>query len=108
MTENTPVPPAQDAEVKPEEVAAPTTIKIANGQEVTLHPEEMAILIAFDQRTGQPAVYEVQNCPLRAYSRMLLNEALALYNTLSLAKNTASEVIRMQEEKKKPGLFGAR
>lgn len=101
---NTPVPPAEGGEAKQEEVVLPK-IKVASGDEVTLHPEEIAILITFDTRTGQPAVYDVQNCPLRAFSKMLLNEALDLYNVIKISSNTAKTIADM-EEKKKKGLFG--
>lgn len=100
MTEGTP-----NVEPTPEQLAPePIQVKLASGEQVTLQAHEMAVLVVLDQRNGSPAVYEVQNCPLRAYSKMLLNEALNLYNVLSVANSTAKVIDELQEKKPK-GIF---
>ena len=77
-------------EVKPEAAEAPVTIKIAGGEEIVLSPNHLAVLVILDPTNGTPAVFNVQNCPLRAFSRMLLNEALGLYSLVSNANYTTS------------------
>ena len=72
---------AQDGAKKEEFV--PVRIKPAEGEEVVLNENDLAVLVVLDPSTGQPVVYNIQNCPLRAFARMLMNEALMLYQLTS-------------------------
>lgn len=81
----------------------PVKIKPAIGAEIVLDPAEMAILVTLDTRTGAPVVHNIQNCPLRAYAKMLLNEALNLYNLTSQANTTIAVLERHMIDASKGG-----
>lgn len=85
-----PVEGAERVEKQELPAAEPVVIKIAGGEDVTLKSNDLAVLVILDPYTGTPAVFNVQNCPLRAFSRMLLNEALNLYALVSHANYTTS------------------
>lgn len=88
-------------------------IKPQVGQEIVLEPSEIAVVVSIDSRTGQPVVYNLQNCQTRAFARMCLHEALALYELLSTSSYTVTELLhtmkKMGEKEKGKGglhLFG--
>lgn len=97
------------AETGKEETVAPKTVTIADGQVIPLDPNHMAVLVIMDPAVGSPMIFNVQNCPLRAYSRMLLTEALNLYSLTSQANLTAGKLFEVltaaAKADKKKGLF---
>lgn len=76
-------------EIKKDEYV-PVRIKPAQGEEVVLKENDLAVLIVMDPTTGAPVVYDIQNCPLRGFARMLMNEALMLYQLTSQGHTTVA------------------
>lgn len=101
----TPKPEVETKE-QTEAEATPRKIVLSNGQELTLKPTDMAVVVMFDTVSGQPAVFDIQNTPHRAYSMMILNEALRLYDLSSYVNSVAKVfgAIVAEASKKKPGL----
>ena len=86
----------------------PIKIKPADGEEIVLKPTDMALLVVLDTTNGAPTVYGVQHVHLRAYAKMLLNEALNLYNLTSIANTTVSALEQRMisaAKEKKPSLL---
>ena len=68
---------------------------------------EIAILVTLDTESGEVAVANVLNCPFQAYARMLLNEAIRLYEMKGIAGLTVATAERRMAElgkEKKGGL----
>ena len=68
---------------------------------------EIAILVTLDTRSGEVQVANVLNCPFSAYARMLLNEAIRLYEMKGIAGLTVATAERRMAElgkEKKGGL----
>lgn len=85
----------------PEEVVV---IKSADGEQIRLEKDELVILVKMDLKSGRPSVFNIQNCPLRALSKMLINEVLYMYTRLETANLTAVTTLNVLKEadKKKP------
>lgn len=97
-------PVEEKTEGSQEPVVEAVKVKPASGEEITLKDTDLAILVVVDPVSSITTVSNVQNCPSRAYAKMVLREALDMYALVTQVKTTMLSLETMFKKAGKKGL----